>query len=107
MRFVSKRCVLTGVLLLTSAVCTQAQTNSTPTNPVVERVLREWPEGRIATVKHPGEWGYEQGVLLDGIAAEWRVTGDGRLFNYIKAAVDRSVDKDGVIHLDDGAAFPA
>ena len=112
MRFVSKRCVLTGVLLLTSVVCTQAQTNSAPakeapTNPVVERVLREWPEGRIATVKHPGEWGYEQGVLLDGIAAEWRVTGDGRLFNYIKAAVDRSVDKEGVIHLDDGAAFPS
>ncbi|WP_158824237.1 glycoside hydrolase family 88 protein [Granulicella sp. S156] len=112
MRFVSKRCVLAGVLLLTSAVCTQAQTSSTPakdgaTNPVVERVLREWPEGRIATVKHPGEWGYEQGVLLDGIAAEWRVTGDGRLFNYIKAAVDRSVDKDGIIHLDEGASFPS
>jgi unsaturated rhamnogalacturonyl hydrolase len=113
MRMVAKRSVLAGVLLLTSAACTQAQTKASAahaageaTNPVVERVLREWPEGRITTVGHPGAWGYEQGVLLDGMIAEWRVTGDGRLFDYVKAAVDRSVDKDGVIHFDNGAPYP-
>ena len=75
-------------------------------DPVLERALQEWPEGRISTVKNPGEWSYEEGVLLDGMVAEWRVTGDGRLFSYVKAAVDRSVDKDGAIHMDNGAAFP-
>jgi unsaturated rhamnogalacturonyl hydrolase len=66
-------------------------------DPVLERVLREWPEGRVSTVKNPGEWAYEEGVLLDGMTAMWRVTGDGRLFWYVKAAVDRS----------DGNAFPS
>ena len=75
-------------------------------DPVLNRVLTAWPAGRVDTVKHPGEWGYEEGTLLDGMLAEWHVTGDGRLFAYVKAAVDRSVDKDGVIHVDDGAPFP-
>jgi unsaturated rhamnogalacturonyl hydrolase len=76
-------------------------------DPVLERVLRQWPQGKVDLARHPGSWGYEEGVLLDGVTAEWRVTGDGRLFNYVKAAVDQSVDKDGVIHMGDGAPFPA
>jgi unsaturated rhamnogalacturonyl hydrolase len=76
-------------------------------DPVLQRVLKEWPEGRVDTVKHPGQWSYEEGVLLDGVAAEWRVTGNGELFRYIQAAVDRSVSEDGVVHLDGGAPFPA
>jgi unsaturated rhamnogalacturonyl hydrolase len=75
-------------------------------NQVLERVLQEWPGGRISTVKNPGEWSYEEGVLLDGLIAEWRVTGDGRLFRYVKAAVDASVDKTGKIHMNEGKPFP-
>ena len=74
---------------------------------VLDRVLRAWPGGSIANAKHPGEWSYEEGVLLDGVTAMWRVTGDGRLFNYVQTAVDHSVDADGTIHLDAGAPFPA
>lgn len=85
----------------------RAQTTGLPVNdPVLDRVLREWPDGRVNTVKNPGEWAYEEGVLLDGMTALWRVTGDGRLFSYVKAAVDRSVDKEGTIHMANGAAFP-
>ncbi len=75
-------------------------------NVVIERVLRTWPAGRIDTVKNPGEWSYEEGVLLDGMLAEWRVTGDGRLFEYVKSAIDASVDKDGNIVLSGGKPFP-
>jgi|GEM_PF-594090 len=75
-------------------------------NVVLERVLREWPAGKIDTVKAPGGWSYEEGVLLDGIVAEWRATGDGRLFHYLKDAVDASVDKDGTIHMYGGKPFP-
>ena len=75
-------------------------------DPVLERVLRVWPEGKVDSAKHPGAWGYEEGTLLDGVTAEWRVTGDGRLFDYVKAAVDQSVDNDGVIHMGDGAPYP-
>ena len=89
----------------------QAQVTTATEGPehdaVLERVLREWPAGKVDFAKHPGSWGYEEGVLLDGVTAEWRVTGDGRLFEYVKAAVDQSVDKDGVINMGDGSAFPS
>ena len=77
-----------------------------PPDPVLARVLHEWPEGRISTNKNPGAWTYELGTLLDGMVAEWRVTGDGRLFEYVRAAVDNSLDKDGVIHFPDNKPFP-
>jgi unsaturated rhamnogalacturonyl hydrolase len=76
-------------------------------DPVLARALAQWPAGRVDTVEHPGQWSYQEGVLLDGIAAEWRVTGDGELLRYIQAAIDRSVDADGMIHFDEGAPFPA
>ena len=41
--------------------------------------------------------GYEEGVLLDGLAAEWHVTANGADFAYIKAAVDKYVTADGTI----------
>jgi len=108
-----KRWLGCGIFLMagTAVMCAQkapAQPmyESKDLDPVLLRALDKWPEGKIDTVKNPGVWSYEEGVLLDGVAAEWRQTGDGRLFAYIKAAVDNSVDKDGVIHMANGAAFP-
>jgi unsaturated rhamnogalacturonyl hydrolase len=101
-----------GLVVGAAAVAAVGQTDaalakaSSGSDPVLERALTAWPDGRVDTVKRPGEWTYEEGVLLDGITAEWRVTGDGRLFAYVKAAVDRSVDKDGVIHFSGDAPFP-
>ena len=114
MHYWAKQGVRVGMLFLIGTAIASAQPTTpvapverrSPGNVVLERALSEWPEGRVTTVKHPGEWSYEEGVLLNGMIAEWHVTGDGRLFEYIKAAVDRSVDKNGVIHMDDGAAFP-
>lgn len=41
--------------------------------------------------------GYEEGVLLDGLAAEWHATAGPGDFAYIKAEVDRYVAKDGSV----------
>ena len=97
-----------AVTLVAMSVCgaALAQAQVDAQNPVVERVLREWPAGQISTLKAPSTWSYEEGVLLDGMIAEWRVTGDGRLFKYVKDAVDAAVDKDGVIHVGDGHGYP-
>ena len=96
-----------GGLLNAQQVQPEAKATGLPVNdPVLERVLREWPEGRISTVKNPGEWAYEEGTLLDGVTAMWHVTGDGRLFYYVKAAVDHSVDANGAIHMADSKPFP-
>ncbi len=71
-------------------------------------VMKAWPAGVVANTGKPGVWGYEEGVLLDGIAAEWRQTHDKAQFAYIKAAVDRYVTPEGAIQMDQsGKPFAA
>jgi unsaturated rhamnogalacturonyl hydrolase len=102
------RMVWAVVMVVGIAVPAWAQNaaSTAPPNAVLERVLKQWPAGRIDTTKNPGGWSYEEGVLLDGVWAEWRVTGDGRLFKYVKDAVDASVDKSGTIHMYGDKPFP-
>jgi unsaturated rhamnogalacturonyl hydrolase len=64
---------------------------------MAQAILQEWPKGVVATQNHPAAWGYEEGVLLDGMAAQWHTTADGDDFRYIKAAVDKYVTDDGTI----------
>jgi unsaturated rhamnogalacturonyl hydrolase len=45
------------------------------------------------------------GTLLDGMAAQWHATADGEDFAYIKATVDRWVDKAGNITMEPGKPF--
>lgn len=97
---------VSGLAGAQQGAATAEKTGLPVSDPVLDRVLSQWPDGRIDTVKNPGEWAYEEGVLLDGVTALWRVTGDGRLFSYVKAAVDRSVDAGGAIHMANGGAFP-
>lgn len=74
----------------------QVDLNS-PSAKMAETVIKIWPDGMISTVGHPGVWAYEEGVLLDGMAAEWHSTAVGEDFKYIKAAVDKYVTADGTI----------
>jgi unsaturated rhamnogalacturonyl hydrolase len=68
-----------------------------PSRVMARTVITQWPAGLVSTTGHPGEWGYEEGVLLDGMAAEWHATADGQAFAYVKAAVDKYVTKEGTI----------
>jgi unsaturated rhamnogalacturonyl hydrolase len=62
-------------------------------------VMKAWPNGSVLTTKSPGQWGYEEGVLLDGIAAEWEQTHDPAELAYVKQAVDKYVTADGTIRM--------
>jgi len=80
--------------------CTMAQVcvaQESPSRVMAQAVIKQWPAGEISTEGHPGRWAYEEGVLLDGMAAEWHTTADGADFHYIKAAVDKYVTADGTI----------
>ncbi|GGA59849.1 hypothetical protein GCM10011507_09210 [Edaphobacter acidisoli] len=80
--------------------CVMAQVGvaqESPSRQMAQTVIKEWPAGMISTLGHPGKWGYEEGVLLDGMAAEWHTTADGADFHYIKAAVDKYVNDDGTL----------
>ncbi len=83
--------------VLAGAVSAGAQATSTPAGKMAATVIKQWPAGMVSTIASRGAWGYEEGTLLDGIAAEWHVTADGADFAYIKAAVDKYVTADGTI----------
>ena len=68
-----------------------------PGQKMANTVVKEWPAGSTAANATEGKWAYEEGVLLDGIAAEWHTTADGDYFHYIKASVDKYVTPDGTI----------
>ena len=73
-----------------------AEAPKTPAQQMVATVIRAWPAGTTSP-KSAGQWAYEEGVLMDGIVAEWHVTADGADFAYVKAAIDRYVTDDGTI----------
>jgi unsaturated rhamnogalacturonyl hydrolase len=81
-----------GSLALT-AVAANAQT---PAQQMVTTVMKQWPDGHL-NPGGPGKWAYEEGVMLDGVAAEWHATADPGDFAYIKAAVDKYIEPDGTI----------
>ena len=74
----------------------QVDLNS-PSAKMAATVIRMWPDGVVSTQNKPGVWAYEEGVLLDGMAAEWHSTAVGADFKYLKAAVDKYVTEDGTI----------
>ena len=77
------------------------------TEKMAATVMREWPAGVVSTIKKPGEWSYEEGTLLDGMAAEWEVSHNPAELAYVKAAVDKYVKPDGTIVMGpSGRAFP-
>ncbi len=85
---------------LVLAGCAAAQigmAQQSPSRLMAQTVIKEWPAGVISTLIHPGMWGYEEGVLLDGMAAEWHASADGADFHYIQESVDRYVSDDGTI----------
>ncbi|HWB33145.1 MAG TPA: glycoside hydrolase family 88 protein [Acidobacteriaceae bacterium] len=78
------------------AQATPGDAQATPGQKMAATVIAKWPAGS-SSQSGPGKWAYEEGVLLDGIAGMWHVTGDGRDFAYIKASVDKYVEPDGAI----------
>jgi len=88
---------LAALVLVGCAAAQVGVAQRSPSQVMAETVIQQWPAGVISTVGHPGAWAYEEGVLLDGMAAEWHTTADGADFHYIKAAVDKYVTADGTI----------
>jgi unsaturated rhamnogalacturonyl hydrolase len=89
---------LVGLVLMVRVAGAQGViAQDSPSRAMAATVIKMWPTGAVLTTVHPGVWGYEEGVLLDGMAAEWHSTADGQDFKYIKTAVDKYVTDDGTI----------
>lgn len=87
----------TGLAVLAFLGAQGVLAQESPSRSMAATVIQQWPAGVVSTTGHPGAWGYEEGVLLDGMAAEWHTTADGQDFHYIKDAVDKYVGADGTI----------
>lgn len=88
--------LVASLVLLGCAAVQVGVAQGSPSQRMAQTVIKEWPAG-VSAVGHPGKWSYEEGVLLDGMAAEWHTTADGADFRYIQEAVDKYVTPEGTI----------
>ena len=100
---------LSSLILLTSLLVGEsalAADGVSASRRMADTVVAKWPRGAMPSLNTPGKWTYEEGVLLDGMTAEWRVTGDGRYFRYVKETVDPHLagDASGPVPID---GYPA
>lgn len=72
---------------------------------VADTVIECWPEGRIADKNTLPVWGFEPGIVLSGMSAIWKATGDRRYLVYIRQAVDQWIQPDGSIKTYDSNAY--
>ena len=84
----------TGTIAL--ALATAVTSAQTPAEKMVATVMKQWPAGHMSP-NGADKWAYEEGVMLDGVAAEWHATADPGDFAYIKASVDKYIQPDGTI----------
>jgi unsaturated rhamnogalacturonyl hydrolase len=90
---------LKNILLIATALFLTTALNAQQTKYSVklsETAMAVWKDGFSEDGK-PSKWSYDQGVILEGIAAVWKQTGDARYFNYIQRSMDSYVNDSGQI----------
>ncbi len=61
-------------------------------------VIETWKNDSVArAVKPASHWTYEQGIILEAVAAVWKKTADKTYFDYIQKSMDFYVNEDGGI----------
>jgi unsaturated rhamnogalacturonyl hydrolase len=59
--------------------------------------MRRWPQGHFREGDPTPHWNYQLSVLLEGMEAVWKQTGDKAALNYIRDSIDQLVQPDGSI----------
>lgn len=79
-----------------AAVIAQAQQPLLYAQQMAQTAMNLWPDS--FKIK-PGNarWSYDQGVILKGIEAVWKLNGQGEYFKYIQHSMDFYVNDDGSI----------
>jgi unsaturated rhamnogalacturonyl hydrolase len=86
--------VLVAVMILASTVSLAQQ--KCCSRELSHTAMTLWKDGFSQDGK-PSKWSYDQGVILEGIAAVWKQTADPVYFNYIQKSMDSYVGEDGQI----------
>ncbi|MDB5201092.1 MAG: glucuronyl hydrolase [Ferruginibacter sp.] len=67
-----------------------------PGREVAATAMKTWKDS-FGLDDKPAKWTYDQGVILEGIAAIWKQTADPVFFDYIRNSMDFYVDENGDI----------
>ena len=85
--------ILITVLMLQQSTFAQQKPYS---QQMSETAMKIWPDS-FSSNGRPARWSYDQGVILKGIEAVWKLYNDKRFFNYIQHSMDYYVREDGTI----------
>ncbi|MBL0358172.1 MAG: glycoside hydrolase family 88 protein [Chitinophagaceae bacterium] len=64
---------------------------------MAQTAMNLWKDSFAIRQGKPARWSYDQGVILKGIEAVWKLYGDGDYFKYIQHSMDFYVREDGSI----------
>lgn len=64
---------------------------------MAQTAMRLWKDSFALKEGKPAKWSYDQGVILKGIEAVWKLYGEGEYFKYIQQSMDFYVRDDGSI----------
>ncbi|MBK1438938.1 glycoside hydrolase family 88 protein [Parapedobacter sp. ISTM3] len=65
---------------------------------MAETAMKLWPDSfSLGKPGTPAKWSYDLGVILKGVEAVWKGSGDARWFAYIQQQMDHYVQDDGTI----------
>jgi len=64
---------------------------------MAQTAMNLWKDSFALKEGKPAKWSYDQGVILKGIEAVWKLYGDGEYFKYIQHSMDFYVREDGSI----------
>lgn len=74
------------------------QTSPAPLSQQMARTAMQlWPDSFLLQNDKVAKWRYDQGVILKGVEAIWKQTGEGKWFDYIQHSMDFYVQNDGSI----------
>jgi len=85
---------LIGFSILTQSGFAQKKLSEQLTLTAMEQL---WQDTTVLKGPKGPRWSYDMGVVLEGAAAVWRNTGDGKYFKYIQSSMDAYLDKEGNI----------
>jgi len=75
---------------------TYAQTGNADEQ-MASTVMEIWKDSLSSGEGRPVRWSYDQGVILEGIDALWRRTGNGDYFRYMQKSMDHFITAEGTI----------
>ena len=79
-------------IVLIVVACAFANSLSAQQVPLSQRMsqtaMNLWKDSFALRPGKPAKWSYDQGVILKGIEAVWKLYGDGKFFEYIQHSMD-------------------